>query len=320
MNNLIFCLNVTIPIFLLMILGYLFKSTNVFSEGFVKTANSFVFKIALPTLVFLDLAKENFYNVWNGKYVLFCFVVTLIYIIISIITAFSFKDKSNAGEFAQASYRSSAALLGIGFIQNIYGSSGMAPLMIIGTVPLYNIMAVLILSFLRPEINSGEKKLDRQIIFSTLIDVFKNPIIIGIALGMVWSLLGLPVPTIMDKTLSYIGGLSTPLGILAMGAGFEVGKSKAVLPKSFLVCFYKLVLWCAIFLPIAVKMGFRDSELIALLVMLGSPSTISCYIMAKNMGHEGSLTTMSVMLTSLLSAFTLTMWLYLLRCSGLISG
>lgn len=320
MNNLIFCLNATIPIFFLMVLGYLFKCIKIFSDDFVKTANSFVFKIALPVLVFLDLARENFYDIWNGTYVLFCFIATFICIIASIITAFLFKDRSTAGEFAQASYRSSAALLGIGFIQNIYGTSGMAPLMIIGTVPLYNVMAVLILSFLTPDISSGKKKLDKRLLHSTFIGVVKNPIIIGIALGLGWSLLKLPVSAIMDKTLTYVGNLATPLGIMAMGAGFEFKKVEAVLQKSLLASFYKLMLWCTIFLPIAARFGFRDSELIAILVMLGSPSTISCYVMAKNMGHEGSLTTMTVMLTSLISAFTLTFWLYILKTHGLIAG
>ena len=65
-------------------------------------------------------------------------------------------------------------------------------------------------------------------------------------------------------------------------------------------------------------MGFRREELVAILVMLGSATTVSCYVMAKNMGHEGVLSSSVVMLTTLLSAFTLTGWLYVLRSLGLI--
>ncbi|MBO5656558.1 MAG: hypothetical protein J6R94_00050, partial [Agathobacter sp.] len=74
----------------------------------------------------------------------------------------------------------------------------------------------------------------------------------------------------------------------------------------------------AIFLPIAIALGFRESELIAILVMLGSATTFSCYVMAKNMGHEGTLTSSVVMLSTMLCSFTLTGWLYLLRTLGLI--
>ena len=110
------------------------------------------------------------------KFVLFCFAVTLICIIIAALVSFLWRDKSIQGEFIQASYRSSAALLGIAFIQNIYGDAGMAPLMIIGSVPLYNVMAVVVLSFFKPE----RKKLDKEVWMTTLKGIVTNPIILGI--------------------------------------------------------------------------------------------------------------------------------------------
>ena len=73
-----------------------------------------------------------------------------------------------------------------------------------------------------------------------------------------------------------------------------------------------------VFLPIAVALGFRTEKLIAILVMLGSATTVSSYVMARNMGHKGVLTSSVVMLTTLLSAFTLTGWLYLLKVQGLV--
>ena len=80
----------------------------------------------------------------------------------------------------------------------------------------------------------------------------------------------------------------------------------------------KLVGFTAIFLPLAVMLGFRREELVAILVMLGSATTVSCFVMAKNMGHEGVLSSSVVMLTTLFSAFTLTGWLYILRSMGLV--
>lgn len=71
-------------------------------------------------------------------------------------------------------------------------------------------------------------------------------------------------------------------------------------------------------LPVAVMLGFRQEELIAILVMLGSATTVSSYVMARNMGHEGVLASSIVMLTTFFSGFTLTFWLYLLRSMGLI--
>ena len=80
----------------------------------------------------------------------------------------------------------------------------------------------------------------------------------------------------------------------------------------------KLIGFCAIFLPVAAMLGFRNEQLIAILVMLGSATTVSSFVMARNMGHEGTLSSGVIMMTTLLSAFTLTMWLDVLRSFGLV--
>ena len=71
-------------------------------------------------------------------------------------------------------------------------------------------------------------------------------------------------------------------------------------------------------IPLAAAMGFRQEKLVAILIMLGSATTESCYVMAKNMDHEGTLTSSVVMLTTLGSAFTVTAWLYIFRTLGMI--
>lgn len=314
MENLIFSLNATLPIFLTMILGWFFRKTSMMDEAFVQKMNKFVFQAALPVLVFQDLATVDFAEVWDIRFVLFCFLATLISILA--VTGFSYflGDRRIQGEFIQASYRSSAAILGIAFIQNIYGDAGMAPLMIIATVPLYNIMAVVVLTVMKPE----REPVGKQVVFDTLKGIVTNPIILGILAGMVWSLLKLPIPVIMEKTLKNLAVLATPLGLMAMGASFDGKKAGEKIKPAVIASLIKLVLLAAVFLPIAVHMGFTREKLVAILVMLGSATTVSCFIMAKNMGHEGTLTSSVVMLTTFFSAFTLTGWLYLLKTLALI--
>ena len=145
-----------------------------------------------------------------------------------------------------------------------------------------------------------------------------NPIILGIVAGLLWSALGLPLPRMLDKMVSSVSGMTTPMGLIAMGAAFDIRKAFAKMKPAAAAAVIKLVGFCALFLPVAVGMGFRREELVAILVMLGSATTVSCYVMAKNMGHEGVLSSSVVMLTTLLSAFTLTGWLYVLRSLGLI--
>jgi predicted permease len=313
-DNLIFSLNVTIPIFLMMCIGLVLKKLKLFDDRFVSVANKFVFQIALPALLFLDIGTADFHDVWDSKFVLFCFFATLLSILAMILVSYLFHDRSIQGEFVQSAYRSSAALLGIAFIQNIYGNSGMGPLMIIASVPLYNIMAVVVLNLLKPD----RGKLNRATLIQTLKGIATNPIILGICAGLIWSVFQLPMPVILSKTASNLASLATPLGLMAMGASFEWKKALEKRKPAVICSTFKLVVFCAVFLPVAVWLGFRTQALIAILVMLGSPTTVSCFIMAKNMGHEGTLSSSVIMITTLFSAFTLTFWLYLLKSMALI--
>lgn len=314
MDNLLFSLNATIPVFLMMALGYVFRLLGLFEEPVAQKMNRFVFQVTLPVMVFGDLAVLDISEAWDTKFVLFCFFVTLISITAAAGVSFLFRDRSSQGEFIQATYRSSAAILGIAFISNIYGNAGMAPLMIIGSVPLYNMMAVVVLSVFQPE----QRPLDRALVKKTLRGIITNPIILGILAGLLWSLLRLPMPTILQKTVSNLGGISSPLGLMAMGAAFEPKKAIGKAGLSVTAAVIKLVGFCALFLPLAVLWGFRGEKLAAILIMLGSATTVSSYVMARSMGHDGILSSSVVMLTTLFSAFTLTFWLWALRSLGLV--
>ena len=138
------------------------------------------------------------------------------------------------GEFVQACYRSSAAILGAAFIQNIYGTSGMSGLMILGSVPLYNIFAVVILTLESPSLSRSAKSGMGAKIKKSLKGIVTNPILLGIAVGFVWSLLRLPMPTMVNKTLSSLAGLTSPLALLAIGAGFTGPKLAAAMVETFL--------------------------------------------------------------------------------------
>ena len=167
---------------------------------------------------------------------------------------------------------------------------------------------------MRPE----RGRVNGALIRKTLHGIITNPIIVGILTGVVWSVLKLPMPVILEKTVKNVAVLATPLGLMAMGASIEFKGAFENMRPVILAVLLKLVILAGVFLPIAVTLSFRTEKLIAILVMLGSATTVSSYVMARNMGHKGVLTSSVVMLTTLLSAFTLTGWLYLLKVQGLV--
>lgn len=318
MDSFIYSLNATVPVFAVMILGYLLKQWNIIDDHFAQVSNKFVFRVCLPCMVFQDLADTDIRHHFDLHYVGFCFFATLLSILVIWFLAKRFlPDPQMTGTFVQGAYRSSAAILGIAFIQNIYGSSGMAPLMIIGSVPLYNIFAVVILT-----LESNENRRDRvpkmEQIKKACIGVLKNPIIIGIVLGLAASYLNLDFPNMVDKSIHNVAVLASPLALIAIGATFEGRKALAKFRPTIIAASLKLVVLAAIFVPLAVWLEFRDQKLIAILIMLASPCTPTSYIMAKNMNGDDVLAASIVVTTTLLSSVTLTAWIFLLRCLELI--
>lgn len=318
MDSLIYSLNATMPVFLIMVVGWVLKQIGILTDGFVASADKFNFKVTLPLMLFTDLALTDIREMFDGRYALFCAAVTTVMFFGTWIGAKLFiKDKSITGAFVQVCYRSSVAILGIAFITNIYGDPGMAPILIIGCVPLFNIYAVLVLTFEAPE--GGERVPLGEHIKRSLINIAKNPIIISIVLGVIAAAIGLKLPHIIEKTMTDIGSLASPLTLIAIGAGFEGARAIKKIKPTLIASAVKLVVIPAVFLAASVKFGWRNQELVALIIMLGSPATPSCYIMAKNMNNDHVLTSSVIVTTTLLSSVTLTFWLFICKYMGYIS-
>ena len=313
MDSLIYSLNVTTPIFLTMIIGYILGKKGILTESFNSAANKYIFKIALPALLFVDMASTSIRDNFDVRYVLFCAVMTTVMFFSIWIGARIFiKEKSVIGSFVQASYRSSAAILAVAFIRNIYGNAGMAPLMIIGCVPLFNIYAVAVLTV------EGQNQEFTKNIKQALINIIKNPIIIAIVAGVAVSALDIKFGAVIDKTLNNLAVTATPIALLVTGAGFEGRKALSKIGLTVWATLIKLVIIPAVFIPAAVYMGFRNDALMTLIIMLASPTATISYIMAKNMNNDAPFAASVIVLTTFLSALTITFWVFLARYFGVV--
>lgn len=322
MENFIFALNATVPVFLVIALGFFLQKVHFLNDAFNKTANEYVFRCALPVSLFRSIAGMDFYSEFDPGFCLFCFLGTTVMFLGIWAAAWCFmKDKGQVGAFAQASARSSAAVLGIALAVNIYGDAGMVPMMIMSAVPFFNVYSVLILSF-SPQVDEEGHLLPAshgmEAVKKACINVAKNPLILGILAGLPFSLLRIQVPVMLDSALSSIGGTATPIALLVVGASFSGSEALKRWKSAAVSSFVKLFLLPAVFLPLAAVLGFRDSQMIAILIMAGSPTTVACFVMAKNMKADSVLTSNAVLLSTLLSALSITFWLYWMRAFGWI--
>lgn len=256
MENFIFSLNATIPIFLIIILGWVLMQVGIFNKEFTTVADRYVFKIALPLLVFKDIATADIYEMFNLKFVLFCAIgTTLMFLGVWLFAHWYCKDKSMIGAFTQAAARGSAAILGIAFVENIYGNSGMAPMMIVSAVPLYNIFSVVILTFGASDADTADRSGN---IRKACINVAKNPIIIGILAGCIFAFFRIPIPYIPLKAISNIAATASPIALLVVGATFEGRKALAKIKPSLMATLIKLVIIPAIFFPVRHSLRFPE--------------------------------------------------------------
>jgi len=317
LGNLVFSLNATMPLFLVMAVGYFIRRIKVVDEPFIKKANSFNFSVTIPCLLFADMATADFRETFDLTFFLFCFIATLVIVLVTWgVCRLTFrKNRAEIAEFVQGCYRSSLAVSGMALVERISGNTSMGGIMMLATVPLYNIFAVILLQTESPDksLNAGEHRLKKAII-----GIAKNPIIISILAGFVSSLIGIKYPVVIMSTLELIKRIATPFALICIGADFEFKKAFGKIGKSGLASAFKLLIFPAITLPLAVAMGFRNEHLIAILVAFASPATPVGFIMCKQYGYEGTISSSVVALTTLLSSFTMTLFIFILKNMGYI--
>ena len=318
MNDFIFSLNATVPVFLVIVLGFVLRKIGLLNEEFARVGDRLTFRVTLPVLLFVQLSTQDWSECFDLRFFLFCMIATCVSVVV--IYGLSFlllRDRSMVGTYAMVSFRGSAAVLGIAFVTNIYnGDAGFAPLMIVAVVPFYNVFSVLALAF-------SAKKEDnvrfsaKQVAF----EVITNPLILAVLLAIPaarlhWTeIRGMTIPY---KFLTSVGNMATPLALLVLGAGFEHKEAAAKARIALSAAITKLVLLPAAIVPVAIALGFRNEMLLAIAVMVASPTTVACYIMAKNMKNDATLASSTVLIATLLSPVTITALVYILRTFGYI--
>ena len=296
-------------------LGYFLRQWKIINEDFVSIGTKIVFNVALPVLLFRQIAASDLTVVFNPGLILYGLGSTVLTVLLMCLIVPGFiKDKPSQGAFIQGVYRGNFAIVGVPLAINMFGETGALPasLMLPFTVPLYNALAVIILTAYSSE--AGAKVSFKKI----LLGIAKNPLIIGIVLGLPFSLIKIQLPALVDSCLSPISSLCTPLALLCLGGQFTIRQLKDNLKLSLIATILRLVVLPAILLAIAVCLGFRGGELGALFIMFMAPTAVSSYVMAKTMHSNDELAAQILIMTTFFSSITLFLGIFLLRSLGFI--
>ncbi|GAA0176711.1 AEC family transporter [Clostridium sediminicola] len=304
MNNIILCVNVVLPIFIVIAIGYILKQKKFIDDIFVSYSTKIVFKLAIPITLFKRIANYNFYEAVDQKFIYFltyCFVGLFLTFILSIIIAkIVFKERDVIGAVIQGTFRSNFIIIGYPIIQNWFGDEGMATaaLLTIVAVPLFNVLTIFILTIYDPDASKFSIK-------SVLINIIKNPLILGILVGLVFSLLNIKIPSFIQSSINIVSGLSTPLSLLGIGAFFTFTNFKKYLSPIFIATFFKIVMFPVIFTFIAHLLGFSGILLGTIFILFASPTSVSSFIMAKAMNSNSTVAANIIVFSTSISIFTL---------------
>ena len=307
MESLIISLEIVLPLFLLMALGYVIKLTGMMNETSVKQVNKVIFKIFLPLLVFCNIYNTELAESFNSHLLLYGVAGVLTQFVLSLCLAVLLeKDNSQRGVMLQGMFRSNFVLFGIPISTALFGdtAAGLASILIAVIIPLYNVLAVISL-----ELFNGKKPNLGKI----LIGIITNPLIIGSVLGIVFVVLKLSIPKPIYDTITDLSSIATPLAFVILGASFSFGDEGRYIKNVLIVLSAKLLVFPALFLGIALLLGFRGTPLAVLLTVFGAPIAVSSFTMAQQMGGNDKLAGQLVVFSSIFSIGTMFLLIFLLK-------
>jgi len=312
--NLLFSINAVAPLFLILFFGYILKKREFISGGFISSGNKFVFYIALPAALFRSVYSAELGELLDMRFAAFAVGASLAaFLLIWLISSLFIKDKSILGAFTQGAFRGNFAFLGMPLLVSLAGEAGeaRAALILAFVLPMYNICSILVLAACS---DTGKKVGFKTIAFV----IVKNPFIIAIALAFGMQLAGIRMPFVLNQTVGHAASMATPLALICLGAGMYFQGFDSKFKFALAASLVKVIALPILFVTAGYLMGFRGYDIAALLVLGGIPSAIAGYTMVVQMGGDSYVAATIIVFTTLVSAFTFTLFVYILRTLGMI--
>lgn len=323
MQSLVFAINATFPIILMVAVGYLLKKIGLIDIPLSKKLNKLVFRVFLPAMLFLNVyGIDSSMHIGVGYIIFGCAVAIVVFMLALVVVPLISGRGDIKAVLTQASFRSNYALIGIPLAESLFGAEGaaVAALLSAFSIPLFNILAILSFSFF----SGAEKPSPKKI----LLDIVKNPLIVSIAIGGIFLLIKTVfanngvhfaienLPPIY-KTLTSLSAVATPLALITLGAQFEFVDVKGYRREIIFTVIVRNMLVPTVALGIAYLFGiFNGAHFAAFVALFATPIAVSSVPMAQELGGESRLAGQLVVWTTLISAVTIFLFSFILKLIG----
>lgn len=312
MESLLVAVNAVIPFLVYITFGYCVRAAGLVDETFMNRLNHMVFRAFFPILMFYNLYNREEGQTLDTRLVAAGVVSILLLVVLLFLTVPRLvKENARRGVIIQAVYRSNFVLFAIPLTESIFGAEGaaLATMMVTIVVPLYNVLAVLVLEYYR----GGKVKA-----WELVKKVLSNPLIMGAIAGLLAVALRVKLPLCLEKPVSQFANMTTPLALFVLGGTLRFSSMRANLRYIIPCIVVKLVAVPLLVVALTVVLGFGPLERFVMLVMFATPTAASSYPMAQSMGGDGSLAGELVVTSTAASVVTIFMWVFFLRQLGLI--
>ena len=300
-----------LPFLLYLAFGAIARKTGAADKDFLNKLNTFVFKVFFPILMFKNVYWVGSGFTLNLHFVAFALISLFAVIAVLMLTVPRIvKENPRRGVIVQGIYRSNIVLFAIPLAENIYGSDSnfLATMLVAFVVPVYNAMAVIILEYFNGTTTSR---------LALLKKVAKNPLILGILTGILFRFFKIPIPDFLAQPAKLFADMATPLALFALGGTLTFSAVRHNALRILAVCSIKLIFLPIVIFTLASFMKFTPIEKFMLLIMYATPTAVSSFPMAQNMGGDGELAGQIVVFTTTFSMFTLFLFIFILKLLGL---
>jgi len=292
------------PVFALIVLGYGLKRLRIprgpLGERFWPAAENLTYYLLLPSLLFLSLARADLGAVAFGTIAISLSgtILTVSALVLLARPWLKLSGPSFSSVF-QGSIRPNT-YVGVAPVFSLWGHEGLALLAvaIVSVIPLVNLLSVIAVSrYAESETPPRPAALARMIL--------QNPLIIACVLGVVASLIKLPLPGFVQTVLQWLGTAAMPIGLLTVGAALDLTTVRGAIPTIVLTGATKLALFPAITALIGVPLGLSGTALSVALFYGGLPISASAYVLARLLGGDATLIAGALTATTLAAFITL---------------
>ena len=311
MENLMISANAVLPMCLVMALGYGTRRLGWLRREEISTINKIAFRIFLPCLLYYNIYCSDLSGSFDPLLmayavggVLLTFGLALGY------TLLTEKLPERRGVLIQGMFRSNYVILGIPVATALLGANqlGTVSILIAVIVPLFNMLAVVVLEVFR-----GQKPKPLHI----LGQIAKNPLVIGSVLGILTLVAGIRLPHILEQTIQSVSAIASPLQLFLLGAFFQFSGLKTYRRELVTVSIAKLIVSPGLFLGLGALLGFRGVAFVSLIGIFASPTAVNSFTMAQQMGGDAELAGDIVVTTSAASILTMFLWIFLFKSLGM---